>query len=380
MDQLRELVQHNREMFDELQTAAYREDCHWDLRIQDLEGFGSLLIILDDVQQTRQMSRILALRARLEIADGKFDDALETLRVGYKLAHDIAEPRILVNDLVAISIASNLNNVLAELTAARGAPNLYWAIAGMPQPFVDMRPALELERAMPLRMFPFLNDAETVERSPEEWRRLAANVFAAVERFEGRRTEIEFRIAALILTGYPRAKRDLIAWGFDPTKVEAMAVCQVMAIHESRMLRQISDEMFKWSLLPPHESLPRLENSMQRLRRDGFLGGGEDSRELLPIAGSLLPALESAMFGSARVERELAALRTIEALRMHAAQAGQLPESLADVKLVPIPSDPVTGKSFDYRLEDGTAILSAPWVEQGKFRGMRYEITLESAR
>ena len=52
----------------------------------------------------------------------------------------------------------------------------------------------------------------------------------------------------------------------------------------------------------------------------------------------------------ARFDRNIALLRTIEAIRMFAADnQGQLPGSLADITLVPIPTDPVTGRDFIYR-------------------------------
>ena len=46
---------------------------------------------------------------------------------------------------------------------------------------------------------------------------------------------------------------------------------------------------------------------------------------------------------------------------MHAAaKDGSLPESLDEIKLVPIPLDPVTGKPFSYTKAGETATLSGP--------------------
>jgi hypothetical protein len=66
--------------------------------------------------------------------------------------------------------------------------------------------------------------------------------------------------------------------------------------------------------------------------------------------------------------------RVIEALRMHAASHGGLPDPLAEVTIVPIPLDPMTGRPFRYRCEGETAILVGPesepkWV-------LTYRITL----
>ena len=74
-------------------------------------------------------------------------------------------------------------------------------------------------------------------------------------------------------------------------------------------------------------------------------------------------------------DRKVAALRLVEALRLHAGQKGSLPPSLDDVTCVPTPLNPMTGSPFDYRLEGETVIITLPksdgigWEE-------RYEVTL----
>lgn len=74
----------------------------------------------------------------------------------------------------------------------------------------------------------------------------------------------------------------------------------------------------------------------------------------------LLPALARAAFAHARLARELAALRTVEAVRLHAAaHAGQPPAELAKIDLVPVPADPVTGKPFGYRIDGKTFVLES---------------------
>jgi len=77
------------------------------------------------------------------------------------------------------------------------------------------------------------------------------------------------------------------------------------------------------------------------------------------LASVLLPALGKTKFVEARTARQLAALRTIEALRAQLATTGRLPAALAEITALPIPTNPVTGKPFGYRFEKGTAILSA---------------------
>ena len=52
-----------------------------------------------------------------------------------------------------------------------------------------------------------------------------------------------------------------------------------------------------------------------------------------------------------RMDRRVAALRCVEAVRLYAAaHDGKLPPSLDEIKDVPVPRDPVDDKPFGYRL------------------------------
>ena len=67
----------------------------------------------------------------------------------------------------------------------------------------------------------------------------------------------------------------------------------------------------------------------------------------------------------------------VEALRMHAAQTGKLAQSLEEIKVVPVPLNPVTGKAFSYKVEGNHALLeSEPIYESDlkEFRRWRIEL------
>ena len=59
-----------------------------------------------------------------------------------------------------------------------------------------------------------------------------------------------------------------------------------------------------------------------------------------------------------RLDRQIAALRVVEALRIHRRRAqwhtARVAGSITDV---PVPDDPATGEPFIYRADDGAAIL-----------------------
>ena len=98
---------------------------------------------------------------------------------------------------------------------------------------------------------------------------------------------------------------------------------------------------------------PRLRQANEALRADSSQGAS-------PFL-NLLPAVEKVHEASVRLERRIAALRCLEGVRLHAdANNGKLPATLADVHLVPVPSDPATSKQFLYRADGDRVTLRDP--------------------
>jgi hypothetical protein len=369
----------------QLEVAAYREYCDWDYRIQDLRGMEVISFLLQETQDCRSLARLLRLQAHYEIMDGRPDDAILTLRIGYQLAHDVAQPPLLINGLVGIAIASIMNEEL-QFLIDRGGPNMYWAIAALPQPLVSLRRAMEFEMGMPLQMFPFLKDAETVERTTDEWRRLMIEGIVGLQEVAESTSKLsgwqaELAAAAMVAKLYPIAKDELIASGMDRQLVEGMPVGQVVAIHTARSTEYVFQEFHKLSLLPYDEALRRSPQIRDRLIQEGHLGPGLRGRSGLPIAALLLPAIEGVRHAEIRIARNFAALQVIEALRMHAAETGKLPATLAEVTVVPVPLNPANSHPFAYQFDaaSGTATLEVPASSgrQPRHEGKRYIIRLD---
>ena len=102
---------------------------------------------------------------------------------------------------------------------------------------------------------------------------------------------------------------------------------------------------------------------------------GAVRREIIPIAGTLLPAVQACKHAETRMNWYVAQLRVLEALRLYAAAHGRLPDRLSAITEVPIPSNPFDGKPFTYRRDGDKAILGC---EEAGPHGLpwRCEITL----
>lgn len=383
-EEVAKYLQHHQSVFEQLETATAREHCYWDLRLDQLRGSKVVEFLLPDFQNMRDLSRLVAYKARYQVAQKDYDGAIATLRMGYQMARDSAEPPLLINALIGIAISAQMNAVALDLIAAEGSPNLYWALKQLPRPLIDIRPALQYELSMPFQMFPFLADAETAERTPQDWQRLTQETLQTLNSLTmgtpapWQDWQVRFGGTALMLKAYPAAKKQLVEDGLAAEAVEKMPVAQVVSIQAARNYRYTYEEVFKWTLLPYPEGSAHLRKTLDRLKEEGYLGQPLSEKEVFPIASLLMPAIDNVLLASARGDRRLAAIETIEAVRLQAAKDGKLPSSLTDLAVAPANRNPFTGQLFDYRIEDSRAILSenAPGVDKVRAHNRDYFIEL----
>ena len=88
---------------------------------------------------------------------------------------------------------------------------------------------------------------------------------------------------------------------------------------------------------------------------DALNGGKSEESDGDGLFADLLPHIIKLRRTQGRLERQIALLRHVEALRMYAAEHdGKLPAKLSDIS-VPLPIDPFTGKPFVYAVDGATA-------------------------
>src|SRR5207249_1240863 len=135
-----------------------REKCDWELTSRlKKEGF---MLLMPDLQGFREFAQLLALRARLEIAEGKDNKAIYTLQTGFSLARDVGESPTLISALVGIAIGHMMIEQVETLIQTPEAPNLYWALTTLPRPLIGLRKGIEGEQLMLLAEFPDMGSIE----------------------------------------------------------------------------------------------------------------------------------------------------------------------------------------------------------------------------
>jgi hypothetical protein len=379
-DRLRDYLQGYRNTLREVENGARRTECDWELeRRIDVEGMG---VLLPEVQKLRELARLLSLRIRLRTAEGDFEGALADVRTGFALARHAGDGPTLIQALVGFALFQIFAQRLEQMLEMPDCPNMYWALTALPRPFHDMRRPLEGETRMIEGTLPLLRDLEKGPMTAEQVRHALEHWAVDFERLTGSRDARAVRnplaLAALVTLQYPNARRSLLAAGRTPAEIDAMPAGQVVLLDSVLRFKGLRDETFVWFHVPYYEARAGMAKAASR--------AAEMRQEGADIFGSmlllLLPAVEKVHIASARTERKIAVLRTVEALRMHAAaHGGRFPAALSEVMEVPVPLDPVTGKPFEYELAaEGRAILTAP-PPQGQRaslnNAMRYELTLK---
>ncbi|MDB5296668.1 MAG: hypothetical protein JWO31_2651 [Phycisphaerales bacterium] len=347
-----------------LDIASRRETCAWDLPLRE-QGFDALLPHLNGM---RRLATAACVRARRAMAAGDVDAAVRALRVDFAMAKALDQQAVLVQELVGVGIAALGLARVRELAGLPDAPNLYWPLADLPAPLLDVRRALETERALLAHTFPEMKKVRDGTFGEADWAALTERVgklTRTVRSFwENRPTipppgALAERLGAVAASAYllPQARQYLASRGLTPAELDALPPAVVLGRFVFGSYDEAYDEVVKWTAVPYAAARGRAAEARAVQRR---LAAGASANPLF----SIIPSVERAVITSNQLARQVAAQQTVEALRAHAAgHGGILPASLdalADSD-TPVPPDPFTGRPFVYRPGDGgrSAVLES---------------------
>lgn len=356
----------------QLDLGARRTTADWSY---SLDAGNPMNMRLGDAQEMRMHARLLALKARVEIVEGRYADAVRTLETGFSFARQVCEAPLLISGLVGVACGAALADCVQELIERPDAPNLYWALAAVPRPLIDFRRAAEVEMKLLEMQLPDVADLDR-PRSAEEWAATLKRVRLEVERI----MKDEPGVARTPPGARPddpadkspdleAARAYLTAAGV--ADAAHMPAARVLLVYLARYNREVGDDYYKAMYLPLHQSGPVMAAADRRLRE-------APDTEAARIARYFLPALAKVRVTQGWLERKLAALQAVEALRLYAAaNGGRLPDRLDQVTLVPVPEDPGTGRPFEY-VRDGAASVLTSRVpgEPVETAGLRLRVTV----
>jgi hypothetical protein len=324
---------------------------------------------------------VLNLRARVQLVEGQYDKAVYTLQTGYALGRHVSHGPTLIQGLVGIAIVSIMNKQVEEFVQQPGAPNLYWSLADLPRPLIDLRRPMQGERLMVEALLPGLSellaDAQRRPLTTHEIQAYLDRIAYTGQQLAMRGLDtLRLRAAVFAAQVYPEAKEFLLSQGRKADDVDKLPVVQVALLYALHAYERSFDDLRKWMNLPYWQAEERLKKAESERRKRSE----EGVRDATILADLFLPAIEKVLLAGHRVDRQVAALRVVEAIRLYAADhEGKLPARLDEIRDVPVPRDPITGRAFQYRVEGSKAYLTSPQVAAipaADPANIRYEISL----
>jgi hypothetical protein len=366
----------------QLEFGSRRAFCDWSYTLpeQKLDAIG---ILLPDCQSMRQWAKLLALKAKVEIADHNYENAIETLETGIAFGRHVADGPFLISALVGIAICQNMLDRVEDLVAQPDAPNLYWALTSLPRPLVSFRTSLESEHRLVENMVPELTQADQ-SRTRAAWKVLVESLYGRMRELAAKLAgdpEAPPTIKAQLAVDLESFRREALAAGqpylkdvrhVEANRLKTMSEDELIARSLAYRFRDLRDGLFKATYLPWRQAKRQIDLNEQRYKA-GSHGSMATIAYLMPSQG-IAPSLDAGM----RLDRRVALLRVIEAMRLHAASNDHsLPLSLEEIEDVPVPFDPATEEPFRYRREGAAGLLTAP-APIGKQSGPSFRLTIRS--
>jgi hypothetical protein len=381
LDEAKKFMEQFARFYQQFDFGARRKSAEWNYTVDQPSVVD---IGLPDTQSMRSFVPMMILKVRVEAAEGNYPASVRMLETCFSFSQQISEAPFLVSALVGIASASLFADALADVIERPDAPSLYWALTALPRPLIDLRKGMEFEQRFLDMQYPELADLDR-QRTKEQW----DAVLVRIRREERRLSDINQLSIPRLSDRAPEdpadkspdlrlAKAYLVdRVGLKSKTVDAMPAAQVLVLWIARYAREAYDDNFKASYLPYPQARVEAAAAEERVKSALAFAPLVES-EAARFLQTLLPVSIKVLGAQCRLERKLAMLRIVEALRLHAeANDGTLPDRLDQITVVPIPHDPGTGKPFEYERKGATATLASRIPgERLDASGLRYRITL----
>ena len=367
------------EMLTQLHESALKTYCDWDM-LAKLRKDG-ISMLLPDLQGMREFSKALSIDCRVQLKKGEIEKALADIRTGLTLSRHLGEGPTLIQGLVAVAAGTMMLPRIDELITHEKAPNLYWALTTLPQPLVNFSTGLGGEVLMIDNLFPGMRDMLYSGKVSPIAQEEMMKVFPLLEQINGSDNKSSLKqmlVQAALVLNIDAAKKALLDHGITEPMLTNITPLQIILMAEVLHYDKTYQNMIKWNSIP----YPLARKRIKEL--DASIKKPEPSvLSPLPLgtfSAMILPAVSRVMEASPKMERRIAALRIIEAIRMQAAFDKAWPDSLEKITIVPVPADPFTGKAFTFKKEGKKITITAVVPEGEKpsaHNNFTYELELE---
>lgn len=340
-----------------LEEAAARLHCDYDRQVNTIENPVGYL--LPEIQSIRDIARLQAMRFLVAMAENRTDDAVKILGQMIAMGPHLSQEPFLVSNLVGAACVGIGMQHAHYLSEHADSPNLYWAIAQLPNPMIDLSPSLAYEREVLFQQVKALQEVDDNPKPVEYWSEFLERftqhmngMGISLDELENILTSNKIGLSLAIGANVPKACEYLVEIeGMSNSRLDSLPNTQVFFLAMRRFYERYRDELFKYSFLPQYAQKNAKKNPV-------------DFDDLKSRYGLFtmptyyfLPAVQSAQGASKRLQQQLALWQTIESIRHHlATNNNTLPGTLAELEL-PAPLDPVSFEPFEYTIHAKGATL-----------------------
>lgn len=111
--------------------AGRCKQCNWpDTNLNNLP--------MESLSKYKTRAMTIALQARMQMAQDRYDQALDTLQTGMKMSRNLGQAPTIIEGLVGISVGGVMCSEIRDFIQQPDAPSLYAALDNLPQPFIDL--------------------------------------------------------------------------------------------------------------------------------------------------------------------------------------------------------------------------------------------------
>jgi hypothetical protein len=353
VEEVRALLENYRAALQELERSELLMQTDYPLQLEEMSTAELIQTLLPELQEMRNLARLIGLRARLAVREERWDDMVHDCRVGFRLAEVAGHSTdFLIGRLVGFAIASTMMDVIETAIQQPGCPNLYWALVSLPaERLFETGDSLEFESVLISRVFHGVGQLPDQPIGPlaarEKFRTIVDQMNKTLlgRSGDGNPPQPADLLGGAYVVMMADPSRDLLAatpqWGeraYELSAPEAVLRATILKFSRAR------DRWVAWSMLPP-ETWEEYEAESQAAVEVEI--GQTDL--LVALIGMLTPAVNAARTAGRRSEQMSNWLMTIEAIRMHAARTGELPASLHRLRPVPAWPDTIANEPFGYQ-------------------------------
>ena len=166
-----------------LDDASLYTECDWELSAKDLSWYSDDSISELLFTPVRNTARLLRVRAYHALEQDDMELTIQSVKSLYAMADNFLKMPLIMNSMIASSIASSATSCVDDLIASGKSPNLYWPLTQIPRFSHYHLRAVESERNYLFTYYPQLKEIDNPARDEDHdfWREFGEKFLIGIQ-------------------------------------------------------------------------------------------------------------------------------------------------------------------------------------------------------